>query len=109
MRYLMCIRERLLAHALAFHKYQGLQQQVILAGLALHVVHHVSKLHVSIESENCHRKLLKNSTLTAPPHRPRPQLASSRLKITNSVQSQGLDTPANGNYIRMFGTYSCSF
>jgi NADH-quinone oxidoreductase subunit A len=33
-----------------------------------------------------------------------PALVSRQLKITNSIQSQGLDTPANGNYIRMFGS-----
>ena len=48
------IRHRMFAHALAFHKDQRLQQQVILAGLALHVVNHVALLHVRIESENRH-------------------------------------------------------
>jgi hypothetical protein len=50
----MRVRECLLTHTLAFHKNQGLQQQVILPGLALHVVNHIGQLHVGIESKNRH-------------------------------------------------------
>src|SRR5579871_40139 len=45
---------------------------------------------------------------TPPLHEQVPAPASRHLKITNSIQSQGLDTVANGNYIRMFGSCSCS-
>jgi hypothetical protein len=55
MRYLMRIRERLLAYALAFHKYHGLQQQVILPSFTLNVVHHVGQPYVSVESKNRHK------------------------------------------------------
>jgi hypothetical protein len=56
MRYLMRIRKRLLAHALAFHKYQRLQEQVVLPSFALDVIHHISQLYVSVEAKNRHRK-----------------------------------------------------
>jgi hypothetical protein len=59
-RKFMRVRERLFAHALAFHKYQGLQEQVVLPGLALYVIHHVSELYVSVEAKNRHRKSKKS-------------------------------------------------
>jgi hypothetical protein len=52
----------MLSHALSFHKDHGLQQQVILAGLTLHVVHHVTVFHVSIESENGHGCVVKSAS-----------------------------------------------
>src|SRR4051812_39295756 len=91
MRYLMRIRKCLLAHALAFYKYHGLQQQVVLPSFTLHVVNHVRQLYVSVEPENRHRRLrVPQENIAAVREFPVP--ASRHLKITNSIQSQGLDT-----------------
>src|SRR5689334_6827482 len=105
----MSVRDRLLAYALALHKHQGLQEQVVLPGLALHVVDHIGELHVSIESKNRHRKDRKKTIRTTAFADVIPLSASRHLKTINSIQSQGLDTVANGNYIRMFGRLRCSF
>src|SRR6185437_334599 len=104
----MRVRKRLLAHALALHKYQRLQQQVVLSSLTLDVVHHISELYVGVKTENRHKKS-KKAPKISPSGRQFLTPASRHLKITNSVQSQGLDTVANGNYIRVFGRLRCSF
>ncbi len=48
------VRSGVLIDTLAFHKDEGLQQEVARTSFGLNVIHHVTMLHVSIEPENRH-------------------------------------------------------
>jgi len=69
------------------------------------VINGVSEFYISVEAENGHKSRAswrQSDSQMRPCNGPDAAIMNCQFTIINLVENQGLDTPADGNYIRMF-------
>jgi hypothetical protein len=81
-----------LAHALSFEEDHGLQQEIVLPGLALHVVRDIVTLHVCVETEDRHSKTVKRRD--SDKHRLKSGTVDACLKAGDPQAKPGLKSRA---------------